>query len=725
MATVSDVTTTPLSGLNHIDALLDSGPDWNYLTNAGNTLRYTFSITSGNEVAQAGDTLPYNGSLQAFTASQQAATRTAFAYLSALTGIQFVETAAGTDADIHMADVNLPASNVTGLCSWHSSYSYRGTELATYSADAYVYLDNVEWWGQNSNLTPGGQGYETLLHELGHALGLKHSFEATAENGAVLPKAQDNTSNTLMSYTDVGGPYATYRQDDIAALRWLYGDDGLGGTLGMNSKDGARFITGTSGNDSLRGTNANDTLEGDGGNDMIYGGDGTDTAVFRGLRNDYSFVNLANGDLQVANKAGSTAADGVDTLSSIEVLRFADTSVARADLGSGAEPSLAVTKNANGYAAGDTPVVTGAAQAGATIKIFTSANVLVGSTTADASGLFSAKLSAFSDGTNYQVYATATDAAGNVSPHSQLAVFNIDAHAPTIPTSSLQYSQGSNLATFSGTGEAGTTIQLVQAGAFVTVAQATVGANGTWTVNTSPLPNADYHITAVSSDAADNATSSGTTLNFSVNSAANITGTTGNDMLAAGAGGNGINGAAGIDTAVYAGARGSYTVAKEVWGFGVTDNAGNGGHDSLINVERVQFSDAFVALDVDGSAGQVFRLYQAAFDRPAEAAGMGYWLWRMDNGTSLDQMSLEFTKQPEFDSFYGTNPSNADFVNHLYENVLDRAPEGAGYDYWMNVLNTNGATRAQVLGFFSESPENQAQVVGSIQDGIAYTPWIA
>ena len=725
MATVSDVTTTPLSGLNHIDALLDSGPDWNYLTNAGNTLRYTFSIASGNEVAQTGETLPYTGSLQAFTAAQQAATRTAFAYLSAVTGIQFVETASGTDADIHMADANLPASNVTGLCSWHSSYSYSGTRLATYSADAYVYLDNVEWWSQNGSLTPGGRGYETLLHELGHALGLKHSFDANTDNATVLPQAQDNTSNTLMSYTDLGGPYSTYRQDDIAALRWLYGGDGLGGALGMNSQNGARYITGTSGGDSLRGTTANDTLEGDGGNDMIYGGDGTDTAVFRGLRNDYSFANLANGDLQVTNKAGSTAADGVDTLSSIEVLRFADASVARADVGSAAVPSLAVTKNANGYAAGDTPVVTGAAQAGATIKIFTSTNILVGSATADASGLFSAKLSAFNDGTNYQVYATATDAAGNVSGHSLTAAFNVDAHAPTIPTSLLQYSQGSNLATFSGTGEAGTTIQLVETSAFIAIAQATVGADGKWTVNTSPLPNADYHITAVSADAADNATSSGTTLNFSVNSAANITGTTGNDKLVAAAGGNAINGAAGIDTAVYAGNRASYTVAKEVWGYGVTDNAGNGGHDSLINVERVQFSDGYMALDVDGNAGEVFRLYQAAFDRPAEAAGMGYWLWRMDNGTSLDQMSLEFTKQPEFNTFYGSNPSNADFVTHLYANVLDRAPEGAGYDYWMNVLNTNGATRAQVLAFFSESPENQAQVIGSIQDGIAYTPWVA
>jgi serralysin len=75
-----------------------------------------------------------------------------------------------------------------------------------------------------------------------------------------------------MSYTEVGGPYTTYRQYDIAALMWLYGDDGLHGALGINSTTGARYITGTSGADVLTGTGVDDKLEGDGGNDMIDGG---------------------------------------------------------------------------------------------------------------------------------------------------------------------------------------------------------------------------------------------------------------------------------------------------------------------------------------------------------------------------------------------------------------------------------------------------------------------
>lgn len=42
-------------------------------------------------------------------------------------------------------------------------------------------------------------------------------------------------------------------------------------------------------------------------------------------------------------------------------------------------------------------------------------------------------------------------------------------------------------------------------------------------------------------------------------------------------------------------------------------------------------------------------------------------------------------------------------------------------DYWMNQIETGLQTRTQVLTGFSESPENQAQVIGVIQHGIEYT----
>jgi hypothetical protein len=743
MATVSDITVIPTSGLNHIDALLDTGPDWNYFTSASgqsNVLYFTFSVTSGNESASSTQSIFY-GNQQAFSTAQQAVVRELLkdgGYLNQLTGIHFVETSNGDAAQIHLCNADIITSNVTGLCSWQSSYQYEpGTNrLVSYDADAYVYLDNVQFGAANSNLAPGGRGYQTLLHEMGHALGLKHTFwdpNSDNPNPIVLPAAQDNTSNTLMSYTNVGGPYTTYQQFDVAALNWLYGKDGLGGALGINSTTGARYITGTNGPDTLTGTDANDTLEGDGGNDMIDGGNGIDTAVFRGVRSNYTFAELSNGDMTVMSKDGI---DGMDTLRSIEILKFADMSATRADVLAAdtvapAKPTLVVTKNVNGYATGNTPLVTGKAEAGSIVKIYASDNnMLVGTATADTNGLYTLKLSTYADGSNYSVFATATDAAGNVSVASDAASFKVDATPPVKPTYDPLPTDlgGSNQVTFNGTGEAGTTIELVRAGDLQTIGRTTVGSDGTWHLPTSPLPNGNYTVSVVSLDQADNGTNAASRASWTINSSANITGTSGNDTLKPGAGNNAVDGGAGTDTVVYAGSHTNYTVAQEAWGYGITDKTGNNGHDSLINVERVQFDDGWLALDVDGIAGQIFRLYTAVLGRPAEAAGMGYWMWRMEGGSPITDVAREFMNQPEFNTLYGANPTDATFVTKLYNNVLGRDPEPEGFKYWMDTLSNNSnpdkaAVRTQMLIDFSESLENQVNVVGTFKTGIEFTPW--
>jgi serralysin len=69
MALVSDVTTTQLSGQNHIDSLLDNGPGWNWLAPTRNILYYTFSVASGNETG----TNSISGGVTEFNAAQQSA----------------------------------------------------------------------------------------------------------------------------------------------------------------------------------------------------------------------------------------------------------------------------------------------------------------------------------------------------------------------------------------------------------------------------------------------------------------------------------------------------------------------------------------------------------------------------------------------------------------------------------------------------------------------------
>jgi serralysin len=311
MATVSQATSTTLSGYNHIDALLGNLPNWNYVTPGTNTLYYTFSV-AGN--LESGNTMLLSGP-QAFSAAQAAATRGAISYISQVTGIKFVETADANLAQVHFANANLAGSGTTGLDSSHIGYSYNSSNVVTkFNASSYVYLDNAEWAGMNANLTPGTQGYETLLHELGHMLGLKHPFEGTIK----LPTAADNTANTLLSYTHAGGIHSTFSEYDIAALKWLYGGDGLAGNLGVNSLTGARWLAGTSAANTLTGGAANDILEGGGGNDILNGGAGTDTAFYNGARGAYTVARTATGTWNVSG------AEGSDTLSNIELLRFKD-----------------------------------------------------------------------------------------------------------------------------------------------------------------------------------------------------------------------------------------------------------------------------------------------------------------------------------------------------------------------------------------------------------------
>ncbi|WP_436001158.1 DUF4214 domain-containing protein, partial [Rhizobium sp. LjRoot30] len=153
----------------------------------------------------------------------------------------------------------------------------------------------------------------------------------------------------------------------------------------------------------------------------------------------------------------------------------------------------------------------------------------------------------------------------------------------------------------------------------------------------------------------------------------------------------------------------------------IADNiSGRDGMDRLSNIERVRFADGTLAFDTDGNAGQAYRIYQAAFDRTPDAAGLTFWVKTLDAGKGLLGAADGFVTSTEFQTLYGTNISNQAFVEQLYQNVLGRAGEEAGIDFWTDRM-TNGVSRAEVLAGFSESAENIAGVAPAIADGIWYT----
>jgi serralysin len=209
------------------------------------------------------------------------------------------------------------------------------------------------------------------------------------------------------------------------------------------------------------------------------------------------------------------------------------------------------------------------------------------------------------------------------------------------------------------------------------------------------------------------------------NSADNqLIGGDGNDTLKAYAGNNVLDGGNGLDAVVVTDARSEATLTKTSTGFSLQHNIGSQGTDTLINIERILFSDTALAFDIDGIAGQAYRLYQAAFNRQPDLHGLGYWINYMEKGLGLTDVSWCFQASTEFQSLYGTNVSNAQLLTLLYQNVLHRAPDAAGFDYWMNILDTGQQSRPQILICFSESPENQAQIIGSVQNGIEYKVFV-
>lgn len=192
-----------------------------------------------------------------------------------------------------------------------------------------------------------------------------------------------------------------------------------------------------------------------------------------------------------------------------------------------------------------------------------------------------------------------------------------------------------------------------------------------------------------------------------------------------------VDGGPGLDIVRLQGVRSAYVVETAAAdnlpipasGPVYTVTARDGEVQTLVNVERIAFADKTVALDVDGNAGAAYRLYQAAFNRTPDAAGLGFWIGAIDHGMPLRDVAQGFVGSAEFKAVYGDSPGSLDFVTRLYQNILHRAPEGGGLAYWTGVLDTKAASMADVLTGLSESAENKAGLVGIIGNGFVYDPY--
>lgn len=181
---------------------------------------------------------------------------------------------------------------------------------------------------------------------------------------------------------------------------------------------------------------------------------------------------------------------------------------------------------------------------------------------------------------------------------------------------------------------------------------------------------------------------------------------------------------AGADAALYQGKMSDYSIAHGVADGEFALTIGSAFSGTVKATERLLFTgsaDVF-ATHAKGNVGQAYSLYRAAFDRAPDKGGLGFWVDVLDKGTSLNEVAQNFIASQEFQGLYGAQPSNAKFVEALYQNVLHRAGEAGGVEFWNKMLD-QGVARSEVLVGFSTSAENQEAVAKLVGAGFSYTAY--
>ncbi len=323
-----------------------------------------------------------SNNFQAFNTQMKTATRSILDMLETFTNVHFTEVTGSTSSQITFGQATLP----TSVGAW--AY-YPG--VSSYSGD--VWTNN--YYSATTTPAEGNYGFYTLMHEIGHALGLQHSFTAG------LSGDENTTMYTVMSYD--WSPYyaSSYMVYDIYALQQIYGvnntyetgdnvyvlngskaytiwdaggndtfdasaqstsvtldlRDGELSSVGMDRNIGIAFnaiienAIGGSGSDVLIGNDADNILTGNNGNDVFIGSDGTDT-INGGLGNDRVVYNInissfivSQVDSTTVSLTDITGTYDTDIVSGVENFEFNNTTYSFADMEALSQSGVAITSH--------------------------------------------------------------------------------------------------------------------------------------------------------------------------------------------------------------------------------------------------------------------------------------------------------------------------------------------------------------------------------------------
>jgi Ca2+-binding RTX toxin-like protein len=282
---------------NNDPAAIESGNSWNGLDTAGAPVIVTFSFPTSlpaYDESIGGFTPATVSSFTAFTAAEQAQALAALGQWAAASGIVFVEVPPG-EGDITFANVSFSTTTTTSV---NGNYQNAGgigfypfgdwSSLTGNSSSGYGFTSDLSPAGavfmNTAYLNNGTVDLGTLLHEIGHAIGMKHPDQQVftadgVDHNQVLDPMENSATLTIMSETGdttIEANPTLFTLDKLAAAD-LYGPAGTGGveTVSASGVNSVSFWTWDATTDTLTQTamSADETIHGTSVDDIIYGYD--------------------------------------------------------------------------------------------------------------------------------------------------------------------------------------------------------------------------------------------------------------------------------------------------------------------------------------------------------------------------------------------------------------------------------------------------------------------